>query len=105
MTVDETIVVDTNAQPVIQVDSQIVALRDEMNKQFNTLKGEFATTVAEKDSKINELQSKNLELQRAIVRSAIVDPPKVEVVKTEADIYKERIDALAKKTLALMPKR
>ena len=88
-----------------EIADPIVALRDEMNAQFNEMKESFKAEMSEKDELISQLKEQNTGLQRALVRSAVVDPPKQEVVKTEEELYQDKIDALAKKTLAYMSSR
>ena len=98
MNMEEEAVVETITDPV-------VALRDEMNAQFNELKTSFEASLKEKEELIAQLKEQNTSLQRALVRSAVMDPPKVEEPKTEEEMYQEQVDNLAKKTLDIMKAR
>lgn len=87
------------------ITDPVVQLRDEMNAQFNELKQSFETSLKEKDDLIAQLKEQNTGLQRALVRSAVMDPPKVEVPKTEEQIYADEVDRLAKRTIEIMKNR
>lgn len=73
-------------------------LRDEMAAQFDELKKAFAEETSEKDKLIADLKEQNKSLQRALVRSAVNDPPAKEAEKTSEDLYNEKVQALAKKS-------
>lgn len=89
-------------EPQDQGDT-LAKMRDEFAAQFKELKDAFEAERAEKDKLIAELKEQNQGLQRALVRSAVTDPPKEEAKeKTEEEIYKEEIDRLAKRSLELM---
>lgn len=88
-----------------QIEDSVVALRDEMNAQFNELKQSFEATLKEKEELISQLKEQNTGLQRALVRSAVMDPPKVEEPKTEEDLYNEEVERLSKRTLEIMRNR
>ena len=92
---------DESSEPINEPDV-ISELRDEMQAEFTKLKEAFQSEIAEKDAAISELEKTNRELQRAIVRSAVTEPPKVEQPKTEEQIYNERIERLAKSTINKM---
>ena len=76
--------------------------RDEFMQQFAALRESFESQLKELKDQNAELKSQNTELSRALVRSATVPQPEPVVEKTEQEIYQEKIDALAKKTLAYM---
>lgn len=84
-----------------EVDA-IVKLRDEMQEQFNTLRDSYEAQRKEQSELIEKLKEQNEGLQRALVRSATLPPEKKEVEKTEEELYKEHIDALAQKTYEYM---
>lgn len=88
-----------------EIVDPVVALRDEMNAQFNELKTSFEESLKEKDDLIAQLKEQNTGLQRALVRSAVMDPPKVEETKTEEQLYAEKVDSLAKRTIEIMRNR
>lgn len=88
-----------------QIEDPVVTLRDEMNAQFNELKQSFEATLKEKDELISQLKEQNTGLQRALVRSAVMDPPKVEEPKTEEQLYDEEVARLSKRTLEIMRNR
>lgn len=92
---------DESIEPINEPDV-ISELRDEMQAEFTKLKEAFKTEIAEKDATISELEKTNRDLQRAVVRSAVTEPPKAEQPKTEEQIYNERIEQLAKRTIAKM---
>ena len=80
----------------------IQALRDEMAEQFAQLKSSFESQISERDARIVELTEQNTSLQRALVRSAMTEPPKAPENKTEKEVYDDTIKALAEKTLMYM---
>lgn len=88
-----------------QIADPVVALRDEMNAQFAELKASFEASLQEKEELISQLKEQNTGLQRALVRSAVMDPPKVEEPKTEEDLYNEEVERLSKRTLEIMKAR
>ena len=88
-----------------RITDPVAQLRDEMNAQFNELKASFDATLKEKDAEIAKLTEQNTGLQRALVRSAQMDPPKQEVTKTEDEIYQERVKAQAERTIEIMKSR
>ena len=81
----------------------IEQLRNEFAEQFNSLKTSFESSIKEKDDLIEQLQSHNKELERALIRSAVHDPPAPQ--KSEQDIYNDKVKALADKTLSYMKQR
>lgn len=87
-------------EPVIE--DPIVALRNEFQEQFATLKDSFEKSNKEKDELIAKLTEENDALHRAIVRSAVNPEPVPVKEKTEEEIYNERIQELANKTLEYM---
>ena len=92
---------DEPNSPETQVDP-IQSLRDEFAEQFATLKQSFESQLSERDETITKLKEENDSLHRALVRSAMTTPATPAPVKTEQDIYNERVQALAEKTLNLM---
>ena len=87
-------------------ESEIMAsLRDEMSAQFSEMKASFEASVREKDAEIEQLKEQNKGLQRALVRSAVMEPPRQEIPKTQEQKYAEHIGDLAAKTLNYMLKR
>ena len=80
----------------------IQTLRDEMAEQFAQLKASFESQVSERDTRIVELTEQNTSLQRALVRSAMTEPPKAPEKKTDKEVYDDTIQALADKTLKYM---
>lgn len=81
----------------------LAQMRDEFAQQFKELKDAFESERKEKDELIAQLKEQNQGLQRALVRSAVTEPPKEEVKeKTEEELYQEEIDRLAKRSLELM---
>ena len=87
-------------------ESEIMAsLRDEMSAQFSEMKASFEAGVREKDAEIEQLKEQNKGLQRALVRSAVMEPPRQEIPKTREQKYAEHIGDLAGKTLNYMLKR
>ena len=83
--------------------SDVEQLRDEFTAQFATLKNSFETELTALKTENSALKADNDELKRALVRSAINPAPvKTEVEKTPEELYKEKVDACAKRTLELM---
>lgn len=91
-------------EPVTDVTQSdpIQALRDEFAEQFATLKQSFESQISERDETITKLKEENDSLHRALVRSAMTTPVAPAPVKTEQDVYNDRIQGLAEKTLRLM---
>lgn len=84
-------------EPVYSDD--YVKLRDEMAEQIKTLKESFEASNKEKDELIQHLKDQNQELQRAVVRSAMTEPPKVEEhIPTEEELYAMERDRLITRT-------
>ncbi len=81
----------------------IEQLRNEFAEQFATLKESFEQSSKQKDEEIAQLKSHNKELERALIRSAVHDPPAPQ--KTEQDIYNDKVKELADKTLSYMKQR
>ena len=52
-----------------------------------------------------QLKEQNKGLQRSLVRSAVMEPPRQEIPKTQEQKYAEHIGDLAGKTLNYMLKR
>lgn len=96
---------ETHPEPSQEQTESVSALadiRDQFQQEFTDLKTSFESQLAEL-KKLNEsLQAQNSELRLALVRSATVPPQPKEEPKTEEDLYNERIEALAKKTLSMM---
>lgn len=87
------------------ITDPIVQLRDEMSAQFAELKASFETSLKEKDDIIAQLKEQNTGLQRALVRSAVTDPPKQEEPKTEQQLYEEKLAQLVERTKHYMELR
>ena len=81
----------------------IEQLRNEFAEQFAALKESFEQSSQQKDEEIAQLKSHNKELERALIRSAVHDPPAPQ--KTEQDIYSDKVKELANKTLSYMRQR
>ena len=81
----------------------IEQLRNEFAEQFTALKESFEQSSQQKDEEIAQLKSHNKELERALIRSAVHDPPAPQ--KTEQDIYSDKVKELADKTLSYMKQR
>ena len=77
----------------------------ELKAQYQTLKESFESSLAEKDTLIEQLTADNRELQRALVRSAMTPAPAPVQPKTEQELYDENIARLAAKTLEMMKKK
>ena len=83
--------------------SDVEKLRDEFTAQFATMKQSFESELNALKTENTQLKENNDELKRALVRSAISPAPaKTEAPKTDEELYKEKIDACAKRTLELM---
>lgn len=80
----------------------IQSLRDEFAEQFSTLKQSFESQLSERDDTITKLKEENDSLHRALIRSAMTTPVAPVQPKTEQELYNERIQELAEKTLAYM---
>ena len=85
--------------------SEIEKLRNEFQEQFATLKTSFESELKKSTEENAALRKENEELHRALVRSAQLPPQQVPVQKTEQEIYSERINALAAKSLAIEKQR
>ena len=83
--------------------SDVEQLRDEFTAQFATMKKSFESELSALKTENTALKADNDELKRALVRSAINPAPApAEQPKTDEELYKEKIDACAKRTLQLM---
>ena len=91
---------ETSEQP-----SEIEKLRNEFQEQFATLKTSFESELKKSTDENAALRKENEELHRALVRSAQLPPQQTPVQKTEQEIYAERINALAAKSLAIEKER
>lgn len=82
----------------------LAKMRDEMSKEFQTLKASFEAQLEELKKQNEKLIADNQGLQAALVRSALADPPKEEPPKekTKEEIYQEQVDSIAKKTLEIL---
>lgn len=89
----------TPDQPTEQADL-ISQLRDEMQSQITALKTSFEEQNKQLTEENATLKQQNIDLQRALVRSATVpDEHHVVQPKSEQQIYEERIKELADKAL------
>ena len=84
------------------MENPVASLRDEFRKEFDTLKSSFEAELKTLKSENESLKSQNTDLQRALIRSATVPETPAPAPKTEEQLYAEKIDALAKKTLERM---
>ena len=73
-------------------------LRDEMAQQFKELKDSFEASNKEKDEIIAQLREQNQGLQRALVRSAMTEPPVQEKEPTPEERYYAERDRLVQLT-------
>ena len=95
----------TEGQPEpAPTENPVASLRDEFRKEFDTLKSSFEAELKALKTENESLKSQNTDLQRALIRSATVPEIPAPAPKTEEQLYAERIDALAKKTLQRMCK-
>ena len=85
-------------------ENPVASLRDEFRKEFDTLKSSLKTELKALKTENESLKSQNNDLQRALIRSATVPETPAPAPKTEEQLYAEKIDALAKKTLERMCK-
>lgn len=74
------------------IEDPVVQLRDEMSAQFNELKSSFEASLKEKEDLIAQLKEQNVGLQRALVRSAVMDPPKIDTPKTPEEQYQDTLN-------------
>lgn len=93
---------DTNTVQPSEESNPFDAIKQELQEQMATMKESFEQSLNEKDDQIKQLLEQNQQLQRALVRSAMTDPVPAPQPKSEEDIYKEQIQALAGKTLKYM---
>ena len=85
--------------------SEIEKLRNEFQEQFATLKTSFESELKKATDENAALRKENEQLNRALVRSAQLPPQQAPVQKTEQEIYADRINALAAKSLAIEKER
>ena len=85
-------------------ENPVASLRDEFRKEFDTLKASFEAELKTLKAENETLKSQNTDLQRALIRSATVPESPAPAPKTEEQLYADKIDALAKKTLERMCK-
>ena len=83
---------DEGGEPA-QVDT-ISELKAMFEQQFAEMKKQNEETVSKLNETIDQLKKDNSALQAAVVRSASMDPPKAEPVKSPEEIYREQIDQL-----------
>ena len=88
----------------VPAENPVALLRDEFRKEFDTLKSSFEAELKALKTENESLKSQNTDLQRALIRSATVPENPAPAPKTEEQLYAEKIDALAKKTLERMCK-
>ena len=88
----------------VPTENPVASLRDEFRKEFDTLKASFEAELKALKTENESLKSQNTDLQRALIRSATVPENPAPAPKTEEQLYAEKIDALAKKTLERMCK-
>lgn len=98
MTEDNTPPAETTGTP--QQKSEVEKLRDEFTEQFSTTKAAFEKEIAELKASNAALSAHNKELERALIRTTVTDPPAPQPTeKTEKEKYEEYINALAKKAI------
>lgn len=95
---------ETGNPPQPSEGDLLARMRDEMSKEFQTLKASFEAQLEELKKQNEKLIADNQGLQAALVRSALADPPKEEPPKekTPEEIHQEQVDSIAKKTLDIM---
>lgn len=82
----------------------LTALRDEMQTQYNTLKEAMESALKERDDTIATLRQEKQSLQNALVVSSTTPKAEEPPVKTEEELYEEKVIALSQRTLASMAK-
>ena len=82
--------------------SPIEKLRSEFQEQFSTLQANFTKELETLKTKNEVLEKENSELHRALIRSAVTPSPTPEPEKTPEQIYEDKINAIAKRTLEMM---
>lgn len=87
--------VETEISPVEQ-------LRAEFAEQIKTLKETFAEDVSKRDALIQELKVTNEDLRRSLIRTTTITPEVKPLEKTDAEIYQDKVDELAKIALGKM---
>ena len=90
-------------QPV--ATDTIESLKDLFTQQVAELKQQNEETVTKLNETIDQLRKDNASLQAALVRSASMDPPKAEPVKSPEEVYREQIDQLKGKALEMFKTR
>lgn len=85
-----------------QEKTSVESLRDEFRKQFDEMKTSFDSEIQKLKKENEDLKLQNNELNRALVRSATVPEPEAPKPKTEEELYRERVEELAKRTLERM---
>lgn len=92
---------EVNQPDTAPPEDPVGALRDEMAIQFADLKKSFEAQLQESAGVIEKLTAENKELHRAVVRSAVAGPTPTPA-KSESEIYQDKINMLAGKTLQYM---
>lgn len=89
--------------PAKDYGEELARMREEFAQQFKELKDAFEAERKEKEEEIATLKEQNVGLQRALVRSAVTDPPKEEPApKTEEDLYREELARVSQRTIDIM---
>lgn len=84
---------EEGGEPAPQVDT-ISELKTMFEQQFAEMRKQNEETVSKLNETIDQLKKDNSALQAAVVRSATMEPPKAEPVKSPEEIYREQIDQL-----------
>lgn len=79
------------------IDNPYETLKAEMQSQYMALKDSFEQSNREKDELIAQLKEQNENLNRALLRSAFTTPVQTEPVKTEEQLYQDRISDILNK--------
>lgn len=96
---------DPSNPPEPKESDLLAQIRQEMQEQFAAFKKETETVLEAQKAQIAQLEADKASLQAALVKSATSPPPVKEPEKTEEDLYRERVEALAEKGLELMKRR
>ena len=92
-------------QTATDASELIAQLRDEMQAQYNELKASTEQVIEAQKAQIEKLEAEKAGLQAALVKSATAPAPEAPKEKTEEEIYREKVEALAQKGLADMKRR
>ena len=96
---------DPSNPPEPKESDLLAQIRQEMQEQFAAFKTETEAVLEAQKAQIAQLEADKASLQAALVKSATSPPPVKEPEKTEEDLYREKVEALAEKGLELMKRR